>query len=297
MNDTRGHCSIFVMEFSNFSPMQLVILTIINVGLILLNVITNALVIYILIKTKQTSNVTCKLIFILSVSDILTGLAAQPLFMIDVYNANCLVTTAFLFVTVFLTHLSGYTVVIIGIDRYMRIKYFVNFKVIWTTKVVLTLSCIGCLLALIQAMMTTISWLLNKREVVKHVYMTLDSIIIVLIVVLQLQTIRISNAQHNQSTISPTERINRKISKLSIRIMALLCFFVVPYAIIFSVLRETIRDGLNGNGKSLLDFISCISLLFVYANSSANAVLFLITNVKANKFFQKLFRNKINNSE
>ena len=65
---------------------------------------------------------------------------------------NCLVATACLFVTVFLTHVLGYTIAIIGIDRYFRIKYFVNFKVIWTTRVVLTLSCVGYLFALIQVL-------------------------------------------------------------------------------------------------------------------------------------------------
>ena len=50
--------------------------------------------IYILIKTEQISNATCKLILVLSVSVMLLGVVAQPLFTIDVYDKNCLVTTA-----------------------------------------------------------------------------------------------------------------------------------------------------------------------------------------------------------
>ena len=295
MNGTSGNCLISVIDFSNFTFRQLVILTLFNVVLILVNVITNAFVIYVLIKTKQISNVTCKLILVLSMSDMLVGVLAQPLFMIEFYDTNCLIVTACLFVSVFLTHVSGYTIAIIGIDRYIRIKYFVNFKAIWTTRVVLTLSCMGCVFALIQALMITIGLLLKKGEVAKRIYIAIDSTIIASIILLQIQTIKTSNSVHNESTISASERIDKKISKLSIRIMALLCFFVLPFAVIFSVLREMLRKHLNDNQKILLDFISCISLLFVYANSSANAILFSITNVKANKFFRSLCNNKTNN--
>ena len=65
-------------------------------------------------------------------------------------------------------------------------------------------------------------------------------------------------------------------------------FFVMLPAVIVNVLREILQKQLKDNQKTLLNFISCISLLFVYANSSANAIFFLMTNVKVKKFFSKL---------
>ena len=96
--------------------------------------------------------------------DILIGVVAQLLYTLETYDANCLFATLFLFVSVFLTHVSGYLIAIIGIDRYIRVKYFVNFKAIWTPRIVLTLSCIGCLLGLIQALMMVIGMLLKKEK-------------------------------------------------------------------------------------------------------------------------------------
>ena len=223
MNGTSTNCLISVIDFSNLICRQLVILTASNVVLILINVlVTNAFVIYILIKTKQISNVTCKPILVLSVSHMVLGAVAQPLFMIEFYDANCLVAIASFFVSMFLTHVSGYTIAIIGITRYIRMKYFVNFKAIWRTRVVSALSSIGCLFILIQALMITIGMLLTKGEVAKRIYIVIDSTIIVSIILLPLQTIRTSNALDNESTVSVSERISKKISKLSIRIMALL---------------------------------------------------------------------------
>ena len=172
------------------------------------------------------SNATCKLILVLSVSDTLLGIVAQPLFTIEFYNANCLVATTCLFVSAFLNHVSGYTIAMIGIDCYIRIKYFVNFKSIWTTRVVLTLSCIGYIFALIQALVITTGLLLRKEEVAKRIYIAIDSTIIALVILLQLQTMKTSKALHNESIISTSERIDKKILKLSIRIMTFLCFLL-----------------------------------------------------------------------
>ena len=130
-------------------------------------------------------------------------------------------------------------------------KYFVNFKAIRTTRVVLTLSCIGWIFALIQALMIRTDLLLRKVEVAKRIYIIIDSTLIALVILFQLQTIKTSKALHNESTISASERIDKKILKLSIRIIALLCFFfVMLLAFIVNVLREILQKQLKGNQKT-----------------------------------------------
>ena len=92
--------------------------------------IINALVIYVLIKTRQISNVTCKLVFLLSVTDLLISGVAQLLYTLELYFSSCSINTAGVFALVFLAHLSGHRIAIIGIDRYIRIKYYSKFKAI-----------------------------------------------------------------------------------------------------------------------------------------------------------------------
>ena len=261
-----------------------------NMAIMLVNVIANGLVIYVLIKTRQISNVTCKLVFLLSMTDLLISGVAQPLYTLELYFSSCSVNIASVFASVFLAHLSGYTIAIIGIDRYIRIKYYSKFKTIWTTRVVLVLFYVECILALFQALIMTIDSSLNKEQVIAPVYISMDSIVLATIILLQLQTIRTSNALYNESTISTLDRIDKKITKLSMRIMLLLCFFLLPYTPLFNVLRSTIKYQLNDNERSVLDFVTSLSILFAYANSFANGVLFLMTNVKAKRFFRELIR-------
>ena len=49
------------------------------------------------------------------------------------YIIQCSLHVASLISKAFLLHLSMYVVAVISIDRYVRIKYYANFKRIWTT--------------------------------------------------------------------------------------------------------------------------------------------------------------------
>ena len=184
MNKSSLHCFSRIIDYSNFTSKQLICLALTNMALMLVNVITNVLVIYILIKTRQISNVTCKLVFLLSVTDLLISGVAQPLYILELYFSSCSIVTASVFASVFLAHLSGYTIAIIGIDRYIRIKYYSKFKAIWTTRVVLVLFYIECLLALFQALMMTIDLSLKKEQVIAPVYSSVDSIVLATMILL-----------------------------------------------------------------------------------------------------------------
>ena len=62
------------MDYSSFCGRQVDLLTMTNSVVMVENLIPNMLVIYVLIMTEQLPNNACKLIFILSVLDLLTGL-------------------------------------------------------------------------------------------------------------------------------------------------------------------------------------------------------------------------------
>lgn len=173
-----------------------------------------------------------------------------------------------------------YVVAVISIDRYVRIKDYANFKRIWTT------------LALFQALMVTMAFILRKPRIGKLVYAAMDCMIIGVIFWLQIQTIRTSNAINSELTISTLGNINKKIAKLSIRIMILFCFFYVPCFIVGIIVRHFIIHRLNANKKIMLGFLSCLSVVFSFGSCSANAILFLMTNVKVKRLLRNLIRKR-----
>lgn len=117
----------------------------------------------------------------------------------------------------------------------------------------------------------------------------MDGFIVSIIILLQLLTIQRSRAVQRESTVGEP-RFNKKIVKLSARIMLLFCFFVTPFVIILNLIRYIDQDKLNDNYKSILQFTFCFSIIFFNGNSFANPVIFLTTNVKAKRFLQTFLK-------
>ena len=203
------------------------------------------------------------------------------------YIIQCSLHVASLISKAFLLHLSMYVVAVISIDRYVRIKNYANFKRIWTTKIVFTLIFISFSLALFQTLMVTMAFILRKPRTGTLVYVAMDCMIIGAIFWLQTQTIGTSNAINSELTISTLGNINKKIAKLSIRIMILFCFFYAPCFIVGIIVRHFIIHRLNANEKIMQGFLSCLSVVFSFGNCYANAILFLMTNVKAKRLLRK----------
>ena len=215
----------------------------------------------------------------LSASDILIGILSQSLITAIFIGAPCSIDVAFTFVATFLSHMSNYIISILGVDRYFRIKHYATFRAMWTTKFVSELMCMVFFHALIQAVTITTGTLLGREYIAMSIYIVIDGFVIGTITFLQIKTIKTSNALQNQSTIVASNRINKKISKLSMPMMILFCIFTSPHILLY-IVREITVDQLNDYERSIVEFVSFISLILTFANSLANAVLFLLTNVK-----------------
>ena len=214
MNRTLANCYRPVVEFQFFVWTQVVVLTVTNSVVMVGNKIANTLIIFVLIKTKQIANNTCKLFFVLSVSDLMVGLFVQNSHKPIWHETNCLLMDMHVFIAVFLVHLSMYTIAIMGIDRYLRIKHYANFKAIWTKRVVLTFISGEIFLAFLQAIMTLIGLITEKEYIVVPVYYAIDGSIISGIVFLQNLTMRTSNAVCNESRIAASRNTDKKITNL-----------------------------------------------------------------------------------
>lgn len=200
---------------------QLIVLATVNLIIMVGKEISNALVVFILIKTRQIVNITCKFIFMLNVSDLMVRLFGQTLFTTMFYMQSCLVARVSVFASVFAECLSMYTISIIDVDSYLRIKYYASFKVIRTTKVVISLISVTFIFDVFQAAMTTIGLLSDQKLITETICIAVDSIILCMIFFLQNLIVQTSNAMNNESQITITERIDKKITKLSLRIIFL----------------------------------------------------------------------------
>ena len=266
----------------------MIILTVLNLLILVGAFISNTLVTFLLIKTKQIFKVSCKLIFHLSVSDLSIALLVQNLFLAVLFETDCIVKIASQFLSGFLVRLSAYTIGLIGVDRFIRIKYRMMFRSILTSKSVMFMLLLVWFFALINATMLTIGALV-KGKVFGMIALVFDVTVLSFVIIMQLLTIkaiRRVNRQHGQTSVNVTQQTHDRITSMCSKIMLLFVIFMGPYIIMY-IVRSKIRKDLNSSGKSLLEFAFRLSILLGYSNSFANAVLFLTKNVKCRRFLKK----------
>ena len=286
MNQTLGFCFSYSINVTYLTLSHLVILTVINVIVMVGNVVLNTLVMYILTKTNQLSNITCKVILTLSMSDLVTGAVAQNLFLAVLYSPSCSINLVTRTISTFSTNFSGYTTAILGVDRFVRIKYFTKVKTILTSRFILTLISMAFLAALFNAVGVPMGLLLMKENLFASVALVLAVTVVTSVTLLQVLVIRTSNAVSNES-IDNSQVVNKKINKLSMSIMLALLFFTTPFLFISSM-KDFIQDLSSKNLKSGYEFTFGISVVFMYTYSLVNAILFLSMNGKAKRFSRDL---------
>ena len=261
-----------IVESLLLSQNQRIILAVPNTVSVLVNVVTNSLVLYTLTKTKQIRNTTCKVIFIISVLDILQGMFSQNLYTTLLFENIWIAGVLFISISIFFLHMSVYTIAVLGIDRYLRIKHPVKFKEFWTTKTIFTLMIIVTFASLFQAVPPIIGFLLEIKYIFSPIFYSVDGSLFVTIILLQLLTIRKSNAVHKGSTINSANKTNKVITRLCMRIMLLLCCFFLHltqlcslYVATFKV-NWTIMENLYLNlvHQFVLYFAFQIHLLMLY---------------------------------
>ena len=96
-----------ILEVSFLTSKQLITLVVVNITSITVNKTANALVIYVLVKTEQLSNITFKLIFSLTISDMFITLTSESLLAVILHGKYCSFKRAFTFLSVFSTILEA----------------------------------------------------------------------------------------------------------------------------------------------------------------------------------------------
>lgn len=288
MENILPECQTGSVDVLYLTYLQLIILTVLNLLISAGTVISNSLVIFLLIKTKQIFKVSCKLIFHLSISDLSITLLVQNLFLAVLFETDCIVKIASQFLSGFLVRLSAYTTGLTGIDRFIRIKYKITFRSILTSKSVMFMLLLVWFFALTNATMLTIGALV-KGKVFGMIALVLDIAALSFVIIMQLLTIkaiRRVNRRNGQTSSKVTQQTHDRITSMCSKIMLLFVIFMGPY-IIMCIVRSKIRKSLNSSGKSLLEFVFRLSILLGYSNSFVNAVFFLTKNVKCRRFLKK----------
>ena len=243
-------------------------------------------------KTKQLKSYSCKFIFLLSVADVLSTLTVQSFYMpVNVLQIkpSCTVVSISHFLSATFPRLSAYTVGLMGLDRYIRIKYKISFNSIITPIRAYFLMALVSALAVVIGIMTVTGIYMDKRQLVRGIVTSIDSILFICIVTLQIRTISIFKttveSAHNPAVLQST---SKKMIKLTSRMMKMFVMLLFPFLVV-SFIHNRYARKLQGSSRSYMEFAFRFSFLGSYLNSFGNALMFLTSNTPVKQYLKRKF--------
>lgn len=274
---------------------HVVILLILDGVTLIGNLISNFLVMFIINKTKQIKCTANKMLFQLSFADFFVALFAQSLYFIVIlfYEIRLYTVEAMqMFVGVLLVNVSCYTRALLGLDRFIRIKYTTSHLQIFSQKRVYLMMAMIWIYSLVNAIFTFMSFTLDLpiMSLVNSVLETTTAIIICTLQIAPATVMRKTRDSSNNPTIM--EKTSQYIIRLQSKTVSLFLVFFGPFLIIV-VIYKVYGKYTFGATRSNMEFLLLLSYQFAMINSFANAVLFLVTNVQSKLLLRRLMRNRI----
>lgn len=249
------------------------------------NLVLNSSVVYALIKTKQLNNISMKLILCLSVSDVLLAVLGQSLFVLMLSTSswdvsNCSIDTAVEFLVLFFVHTSAYIILLIGYDRYYRIRYLNRYSQVVKHCYLQTALMVAVLLSVLEVSMQVVGIQYHFWDVSSVIALGIDGCIIaVMLLPYALTMFTMKQRVRKSSDRSILETVDNVVSTMTSRILVAILVTYLPY-VIFSVVRTV--------GGSIVNrewFNVCLFFSYVVAcsNSSLNAIIFISLNGKTRR--------------
>ena len=274
---------IYLTDYQRFVIIAL------NVLLMILNLLANIAVLVILFLSKFCQNTSYILLFYLSLSDCLSSLVAQPVYLALIIQyfdqSNCTVEIIANFFGVVLSHTSAYGIAAIAFDRYMRMRYLNRYQYVVNKQRVITTCCIITSVSICDGLIYSLGTKFSVFYISTTIVKAIDFFVFTSIVVTYLLTVKTVRGHLKNSTSKRLlQNVNRTVTKLASRMLIFLFSSFGIYTTIYVIYSVYIKKA-GKAGESWPNFALFCTYLIMYCNSLANAVLFLINNKKVKEKF------------
>ena len=285
-SNTTSICASLFSGRRYLDEIQINILISFNAVIMISNLVANLAVVYALLSTKQLRNVSMRLILYLSISDCSLAFIGQPLFIVMMTeyldSSNCTFETVIQVVIVSSAHISGYIIILIAWDRYVRMKYLQSNSVVIKSWKVHVSVVIVLFLSFLEGVIHAIGTTLEVFADMNIVQAITDILLMFVVFVAYMKTIIVIKKQkndvnnHHDVLVNLDHVITRLVSKMIVA--GVVCY--VPY-IALTILRPSIIDKANVENRKWLHFALFLSYELIFSNASANALIFLSSNKKS----------------
>ena len=277
----------YILKTFDLTGFQVLLVGVSNSIIMVGNFLANSLLMLCLIKTKQTTKPSYRMIFQLSFSDVLVAIITQPLLLVSTFGSHrsCAVIISSRFSTIFI-RVSTYTITLIGYDRYLRVKFPMTFQDRLTPCRVYAILFAMWLVALLNTCLM-LSGLMMESQIVWGLAGFIDFSAMIIVISLQIKTVIAADAHRNSvENLSVLEDTQKKIVKVAARIVLMFLIMELPYFVCVLV-KAIVINRLSEIDRGYLELAFQMSVNLVCMNSFGNAILFLLSNERAKRYLKQ----------
>ena len=256
----------------------------------IVNFVLNLLVIYSLWKTNQMNTPALRIITYLSISDVCISLTTPPIMTVLFLKypgiRNCTWETIASFSNTFFGHISGMLICVTSYDRYVSLRYPIDYKVKMSARKVNLFGCLMVAAAFLSSLSYTFGSIYHLDGWLGRVVVFIDLIFLISGLTFYILTRRISRRRAKYDTNNRFGAVNQKIILFTSRVLKSILVFCVIY-ILTSIIHNTLyKRTTTREMLSWLEFLQLFSILIVLTNSIVNALIVLVMNRKVKMFLK-----------
>ena len=270
------------------SDIQRFILIAFTVVAIIPGVITNLLVLISLIKTKQLKTPSLQLMAILTMSDLLAAAVWEPISVITFstkFGGQCILENLVTFWECFQLHFSAFVFCLIVVDRYVHLKYLMNYKKIMSWKRMGAFLLAILLLSIMQGILLALPhWELIDPRRIRMVFLVfLDIIVFIAAFIIVLRIRKLVEKQEDSMVSSGTTAYMNRLVKV---MMVTLYAFFAPFIIVSIISVVFKSSGCCDSALQWLQFSLFLTIKYEFCNTTANSMIFITLNKPIKEFLK-----------
>eukprot|EP00794_Sanderia_malayensis_P007785 gene7785-8630_t len=266
--------------------------------LALFTIIANGILLYSLYKTNQLTSITGKLIFLMNISDLLSGIIAYPfaaaMFFVD--YAACIVKLGAQFITFLFAYMSFFMLFGVAIDRYLHVTKLNKYQMLvneFRMKIYITISVV------MSIAISLVSTIFSSSFPLKVVLNSINVITIIqMLLIYSMISRQIDHHSRNvpQSNISTRQNRQQTRQRFSgtrtIRIVVIMMLVLfMPYNVTsmfwsYYKLQKREKPGL------LLNVLESFSFMIIFLNTGVNAIIYGYGNSTTRNYIAGMFKGQ-----
>ena len=285
-------CSTYLTELYGVPPPLAALIQTYNILMGTINIIGNAILLWALRRTGQTTSLSLQFIIIMSSSDVIAGIISLTFTALLLAGLNyCWLKLTIRFTLNTCTFFSICMIFLIALDRYLHMKYLERYSLVFTKKRGYSITAFMLLMGIFTSAVSVSPFSTFALSIFHIVYFSLAIFFLMAIAMLYheaLCTLKRKASQISRSVVNQ----NRALGKAGKRVSICVLVLIVPLCAV--LLLEAVNYHLEFVNVSVLSPVIWFAFITLLGNGFCSSVIFMSQNIPIKRLLRRTVRYNLN---